>query len=201
MLAAILLPATVAFAGGFFISVEAPASVSDPDLKDAVLVVRPYGCHVPTDAALTVTAEGLVNGKRQSLPVKIRPMSTGVFAIDRQWPSEGTWVLAITGEYRGITSSALVKLGANGDVQVAGKNGKLLDVQIVQRKLTADDVEKTLNGVAVNLTRTPQESGLGSSASLNPTPWLAAGLGALAFLASWTVWKRRRVSTSRSSDL
>jgi hypothetical protein len=136
--------AAVALAGGFQLSVE-PASTSDPQLKGAVLLVRTFGCHQPDNATLSATAEGIVNGRRQSMPIQLIPTSKGVYAIKQQWPSQGVWVLAITGTYNGMTSSALVELGPNGKVQATGKD---LSVRIISRKLNAEEIETALKTLA-----------------------------------------------------
>src|ERR1044071_5439515 len=73
-----------ALAGGFQLAVEAPAS-GDERAKDAALLVRPYGCHTPADANVTATAEGIVNGRRQSIPLELTPDEKGVYAITQQW--------------------------------------------------------------------------------------------------------------------
>ncbi|MBI3950696.1 MAG: hypothetical protein HY314_09610 [Acidobacteria bacterium] len=143
----VLVWVAVALGGGFQITVETPSS-TDPELKGAVLVVRTFGCYQPTDAALSGTAEGLVNGRRQSMPIQLTPTSKGIYAIKQQWPAQGVWVLAITGTYRGLTSSALVELGPNGKVQAATGKGSGLPVQIVSRKLSAGEIEAALKNLA-----------------------------------------------------
>jgi hypothetical protein len=66
-------------------------------IKNAVLVVRPVVCADPASARITATAEGLVNGRRHSLPVKVLALPTpGVHAVERQWP-DGHWVLHLRG--------------------------------------------------------------------------------------------------------
>src|SRR5438876_1081199 len=89
--------APYAAAGGFYIAVERPAK-TDAEFKDAVLLVRPFGCHQPEEANITVTAEGIISGKRQSIAVQLTKTAKGVFAIKQQWPSSGAWVLNISGE-------------------------------------------------------------------------------------------------------
>jgi hypothetical protein len=136
-----LSSALVGLAGGFHLSVEIPPPSSDSQLKEAVLLVRAYGCHQPSEAALSATAEGIVGGQRKSVPLELTSIEKGVYAIKRQWPAEGAWVLAITGTYLGRTSSALVELGPGGEVQARGRliapksNG--LSVRYFSRKLTA----------------------------------------------------------------
>jgi hypothetical protein len=108
--------ASTAMAGGFQLSVETPGSSVEPQLKDVVIIARTYGCHQPADAKLSATAEGIVNGARKSMTLELRSIGSGVYGIKQQWPSEGTWVLALTGSYNGMTSSVLVELGPNGKV-------------------------------------------------------------------------------------
>ena len=84
-----------AYAGGFQLGVQATPS-DYTHVKDAVLLVRTYGCHTPADANVTATAEGIVNGRRTSIPLELLPDEKGVYAITQQWQSEGTWVLSFT---------------------------------------------------------------------------------------------------------
>ncbi len=143
------LAVPVALAGGFYIAVEAPTSSTDPQLKDAVVLVRPYGCHTPTDASLSATAEGLVDGRRQSIPLQLTLASTGVYAVKRQWPTEGVWVLAISGKYLNATSSALVELGPKGKVQWRfSGDGKNITARIEPRQFTREEIEASLHALA-----------------------------------------------------
>jgi hypothetical protein len=63
-----------------------------------VLVVRPRVCDSPSSVQITGTAEGLVNGVRQSLPLELVPVNPadGIYAVQRQWPN-GHWVLQLNG--------------------------------------------------------------------------------------------------------
>jgi hypothetical protein len=140
----------VALAGGFAVSVEQPKASSDPLMKDAVLVVRTLGCNEPSEARLSAVAEGLVDGKRDSRTLLLREVDKGVYAVHRQWPSKGSWVLAITGLYNGHTSSALVELGANGSViTTTGNSGRaVLPVRHERRLFTEEEIELALASVA-----------------------------------------------------
>src|SRR5512143_2492467 len=91
--AAILAAASTAnvFAGGFQLAVEAPGA-SSTTMKDAVLIVRTFGCHQPENANVSITAEGVVNGQRRSVPVELKADAKGVYAIRQQWPADGKWV-------------------------------------------------------------------------------------------------------------
>lgn len=92
-------------AGGFGIFATLPSpEVLERD-KNAVLVLTAMGCHGP-GATISATAEGLVNGQRRSVKLTLTPLPSPVategnapafprFAVKRQWPAEGTWVLAL----------------------------------------------------------------------------------------------------------
>src|SRR5262249_55923068 len=105
----------IALAGGFQLAVDTPRAGGER-LKDAVLVVRTFGCHQPADAKLTAKAEGIVEGKRDSVPVQLTPTDTGVYAIKQQWPAQGSWVIVITGNYNSMTSSLMIDLAPGGKV-------------------------------------------------------------------------------------
>lgn len=139
-----------ALAGGFYVAVERPAK-GDAELKDAVLLVRPYGCHKPEDANLTATAEGIVNGKRQSIPLQLTRTSKGVFAIKQQWATSGAWVLNISGVYLGATRSLLVELGAQGKVQT-GADSKVA-ARRADHKFTAAEIDSALQEVSGKIAR------------------------------------------------
>ena len=141
---ATLASATVTLAGGFQLEIEAPSS-SSAEMKGAALLVRTYGCHQPWDAAVSATAEGLIDGKRQSIAVELTRTTQGVYAIKQQWPSKGVWVVAITGQYNGITSSALVEMGTDGKVRITKENR--VASRIVQRRLTSDEIDSALRGL------------------------------------------------------
>ena len=80
-----------------WISIEYPPSPYDASTRDAFLLVHTFHHGTPIVAPVTGKAEGIVGGERRSVALKFGGTSrTGVFALDKQWPSEGTWVLFIT---------------------------------------------------------------------------------------------------------
>ncbi len=142
----VLTFAPQALAGGFYLSVEIPPT-NNPQLKDAVLLVRPYGCKKPSDATLSATAEGVVKGERRTVPLRLTSVSEGVYAIRQEWPAEGAWVLAINGTYSGHDTGVLVRLGANGRVEPKSQSSKHeVNAQIVPRKFTRAEIDKALAG-------------------------------------------------------
>lgn len=121
------------FAGGWFtMSLGQPRANSDPQARNSAVVVLVYGCSART-AEITATAEGLVNGRRQSItlqPVRLAGgRETALFssdgrmvedwpsysaAIPRNWPSEGTWIIRVVASTSWHSESAFVVLGPNG---------------------------------------------------------------------------------------
>ena len=102
------------FAGGLWLEIGNPAASPEAQAKHAVLIARATSCHSPAKTSLTATAEGIVNGVRTSIPLKIAPLSTeGTFAIRREWPEQGTWVVKLVAtnpEYNGFYSGVLVPI-------------------------------------------------------------------------------------------
>lgn len=192
LLAALLAIVSAAnvFAGGFQISVKA-ADTAKMSMKDAVLVVRTFGCFKPADANVTVTAEGSVNGRRQTLPVELQADETGVYAIRQQWPSEGKWVLVLTGALHGMTSTVFVELGEQGKVyadtkldagELSGQHARGL-----RRKPTAGDIEAALKSNIGSIAMTET-----SSSSIAPGAIAASSAGVALFLFGLIALKRRR---------
>lgn len=183
--ALILAIASPALAGGFQLSVETPTEAADPQLKDVVLIARTYGCHQPADATLSATAEGLVNGNRKSLPLELRSIASGVYAIKQQWPSEGKWVLALSGTYNGMTRSVLVELGPNGKVlpgtRLQEGNLKGVHASGARRTLVAADIDSALQSPAGVTGETEGQQDAAGFSPFGPITWIFAGLGASVF--------------------
>lgn len=188
---ALLALSFTALAGGFQLSVEAPRS-NDPEMQDAALVIRTFGCQVPADANVSATAEGIVRGQRQSLPLELRATSTGVYTIRQQWPSEGRWVISISGHYHGITSSLLVDTGRDGKVEAEFlKEEKQSRVRRAARKFTPSEIVDALKGRLTRVGQTENEMNTAASNSFQPGALVAAGLGAVVSVAGLIGWRRR----------
>jgi len=110
----VLSVATAAFAGGQQVTLEVS--------KDAKsMLVRTFRCGTPSKISVQVTAEGLLNGERRSLPLEVEPTSEpGVFRVARQWPAEGTWVLTATARGEGSVS-ALVRLAPGAKLEIVSQ--------------------------------------------------------------------------------
>ena len=75
------------------------AAGTDYKQKGAVLAVRALVCKDLAAVRVTGTAEGMVNGARQSVPLRLIPITStpGVFVVQQQWPAKGQWVLHLSG--------------------------------------------------------------------------------------------------------
>ncbi len=153
LLAVVLMAA--AMPGGFALRVERPGAAHG----DAVALVRADGCHQPSKAKVSGTAEGLVRGERRSVPLKLKAVAAGVYTVERQWPAEGAWVLAVTGTYRGLVSSVLIEVGPGGKATFK-KDGEALRVRTLPRALTNADVEYALQKLTAN--EAPASESVGS---------------------------------------
>ncbi len=111
------LPAATTM-GPPWISIEYPVNPYDATTRDAFLVVHAFHHGNPTNFPVSGTAEGIINGQRRTVPLEfVRTSRTGVFALKKQWASEGTWTLVI-GVAQGPEDrvSAVVELGRTGEV-------------------------------------------------------------------------------------
>src|SRR2546426_6214920 len=79
-----------------WISIELPANPYDQTMRGAFLLVHAFHHGKSMGYIVTGTAEGIVNGARQSVTLEFTETSRdGVHALRRTWPTEGTWTLVI----------------------------------------------------------------------------------------------------------
>jgi hypothetical protein len=101
-------------AGALVLEVGNPASNPEALKNHAVLVARISACHSPGETTVAATAEGMVNGIRKSIPLKVIALSTaGTFAVAREWPEQGTWAIKLVAtnpEYKNYATSVLVPI-------------------------------------------------------------------------------------------
>ena len=115
--AAVALAAAAPSFGPPWISIETPPNPHDAASRGAYLVVHTYHHGDAVSSGVTGTAEGIVNGARRSVALAFDTTSKrGSYALKKQWPSDGVWMLVINtgGRTEGVT--ALVDIGARGDV-------------------------------------------------------------------------------------
>jgi hypothetical protein len=125
--------------GGFWLELGSPTASSDPKARGAVVVALFIGCHEPEKAVLKATAEGVVQGKRQTLALSPVALSTpGVYAISRTWPAEGKWVLKLEGRYpavSGVTSTFVKLTGDSFDRKGAVMKPGVADTEALEAML------------------------------------------------------------------
>ena len=144
LLAASIALAAQALAGPTFRLDIGPAvaDTSAGKVKNAVMLVRPLACDDPASVVMTGSAEGIVSGSRQSVPLKLQRLPTpGVYAVSRQWP-DGQWVINLTATCpaRDAVASAVVPLARNSFVRSRS--------QFFTHAATVAVIEQSLKGVA-----------------------------------------------------
>jgi len=110
-------------AQAFMFQIANPVAAQDFRFKSAAFVFRTVGCAEPAKPEITGRAEGLVNGSRQSLALKIVPAAAkpGVYAVIQNWPAEGRWVVNLNGSCAGMTAGAVIPVGPKGIVRESSK--------------------------------------------------------------------------------
>lgn len=130
-----------ALAGGPpMLAVEMPAKAFDKPTQGAAVIVRASQCGEPLAAEVAGRAEGVVAGKRRTIPLRMGITSReGTWAVTRQWPDEGRWILVFTVDSHG-RATAMVDLPAP---DVAGAAAK---IELVHRRVEAKEIDERLSG-------------------------------------------------------
>lgn len=129
-----------------WISIEYPANPHDPASRGAFLVVNTFRHGTPTSFPVTGRAEGDVDGQRKSQKLELRATSRpGVYALHRQWPEQGTWVLVLsTHGSPGDGATALVSLARDGSVASVEVPSREQDGWTVPRAVSDAEIEALL---------------------------------------------------------
>ena len=153
LLTALTLSAfSTASAGPPWIAIEYPANPFDRTSRDAFLTVRTYHHGDMMAKTVTGTAEGVVNGQRQSMKLDIRPGSQpGMYVLHWQKPANGRWVLVINSGYQGIVdATAVVEISATGTVaSVSVPTRSMGNGWIGPRPVAASEIDALLQGRAL----------------------------------------------------
>jgi hypothetical protein len=114
--------ALLAFAQTFTFTIGSPVASMDGRSKLAAFVFRTEGCADAAKAQVDGTAEGLVQGARKSVALKLVAMSTpGVYAVYPTWPADGDWVVSLHGACAGATAGALIPIGPGGFIRASSR--------------------------------------------------------------------------------
>lgn len=126
-----------------WLSIEAPVNPFSPDARGAVLLVHTAVRKGQTSVAdLSGSAEGIVRGVRRSVPLRFDATSRpDVYAVRRQWTTEGTWLLRIT-LLRNTT--ALVTLDDAGNVASTHVPTRMSSGLALPRAVDAAEIDSAL---------------------------------------------------------
>ena len=92
-----LTAAVSLMAGAFVLQIGKPSANPEAQAKNALLVVRGVACVEQEKTTVRGTAEGIVNGTRQTVALNLIPLrDESTYVVTRQWPNEGKWVLTFT---------------------------------------------------------------------------------------------------------
>ncbi len=147
-----LIAFSTALAGPPWIAIEYPANPFDRASRDAFLTVRTYHHGNLMERTVTGTAEGIVNGERQTMRLDIRPGSqAGMYVVRWQRPAAGKWVLVINAGQQGVVdASAVVEVSPTGGIAgVTVPTRHVGDGWIGPRAVAAAEVEGLLQGRAI----------------------------------------------------
>lgn len=101
-----------AWAGGIRIVVSDAHGNQEALQNHAVMVAEITACLPGAKTTMSATAEGMVDGVRKSVPLKVMALKKqGTFAVAREWPQEGKWAVIVVANYlerKGFTSSVIV---------------------------------------------------------------------------------------------
>jgi hypothetical protein len=125
-----------------WLSIESPVNPFDRDNRGAVLLVHAMTREGAAPlAALNGTAEGVVSGQRRSIPIHFDTThAPGVFAVRKQWPSDGTWLLQITL----AQTTAIVVVDRDGSVASVRVPTQLQNGSQIPRGVAAKEIDSTL---------------------------------------------------------
>jgi len=100
-------------AGSFVVSVGDPAAAKDPAARGAIATARLTDHTGPADnSLLEITAEGLVNGRRVTQPVRVTRLANSMLAIHWKRPAGGTWALRF--QITSAKRAAFAEVGQGG---------------------------------------------------------------------------------------
>jgi hypothetical protein len=136
-----LASAPAMFAEDFVLQVGPPIAGNAQPAKTSMFVVRPGGCGDPAAARITGTGEGIVDGVRRSVPLKLVALSTpGVYAVSRNWDSAGVWIVSLVGTCAGKTAGAIVSIGPRD-------NYRRESVKLLAHRATPAEIDESLKAV------------------------------------------------------
>jgi hypothetical protein len=149
---ALVAGVAIAYAETFRLEVGPPVAASAQyKTKGALFAARPRGCTDPSAVQMTGSAEGLVTGTRQSIPLNLVDLADGVRVVRSQWAAEGTWIVvlnAICGNPR-ATAAAIVRVPGFGTFSRDG-------MQVLDHAATPKEIDAALAAFAKAQAKSPR---------------------------------------------
>lgn len=100
------------FAGALTLQADDPTTNAEAVAKHAIVAAHTTACVSPEKTVITATAEGIVDGRRVSIPLKVIALSKpGSFAVAREWQGGGAWVVTMVAtnpNYKNYATSIVV---------------------------------------------------------------------------------------------
>ena len=133
--------AASALAQDFMLQVGPPIAGNAQPAKTSMFVVRPGGCANPAAAQITGTGEGIVDGVRRTVPLKLVALAPpGVYAVPRDWNSAGVWIVNLVGTCAGKTAGAIVAIGPRD-------NFRRDAVKLLAHRATPSEIDDSLKAI------------------------------------------------------
>ncbi|HSQ32741.1 MAG TPA: hypothetical protein VLN49_22955 [Gemmatimonadaceae bacterium] len=129
-----------------WLSIESPVNPFDPATRGAVLLVHAATREGPAAvSALSGSAEGIVGGARRTLPLHFDATpAPGVYAVRKQWPDGGTWLLRMSLQ----NTTALVSLAGDGRVEGVRVPTQRASGMDLPRAVSEKEIDSTLSAAA-----------------------------------------------------
>jgi hypothetical protein len=109
---ALAFAALPVFAGALTLQLDDVKTDPEASAQNAAVVAHITACHSAEKTTVTAFAEGMANGKRQTISLKVIPLSQpGSFAVTHQWPHDGIWavkMIATNPEYKNYSTAVVV---------------------------------------------------------------------------------------------
>jgi hypothetical protein len=130
--------------GGPWISIETPVNPYVSSTAGALFVVHTYVHQNLVDLPVSGRAEGLVDGKRRTVPFTLtKSAQAGTYVVRPEWGGKGIWTVLVTAmpeAKNGWSIQAAVDVGADGEIEKvtvprAGHTPRLLTDADVERGL------------------------------------------------------------------
>jgi hypothetical protein len=112
--------------------------------KKAILAVRAVVCDDLANVQISGTAEGVLNGARQSVPLTLTQVdkAEAVYVVSYQWPETGSWILHLKGSCSKPKAEASTLVPMNKGMSIREKT------EVLREPATKKQVEDAVKELA-----------------------------------------------------